>query len=77
MPTIIHQIRDAISTFTMTHGKPPASIYLGAQVFRQLEEEVSQHVMLRNRRPLDGLRLEVMGVPIYEVNNDPSHIKCG
>jgi hypothetical protein len=33
--------------------------------------------MLRNRRPLDGLRLEVMGVPIYEVNNDPSHIKCG
>ena len=25
----------------------------------------------------DGLRLEVMGVPIYEVNNEPSHIKCG
>ena len=79
MNPIIQKITACSVEYEMSTGQKPTRIYMGRQEMLALgkwfHDEGSQFKPVTADR--EGLeRTEIMGLPVYEVNDDAPHMRC-
>lgn len=79
MKTIIDEIRTLAAEYEMSTGLKPTRIYMGRQEMLALGKWAYENGYQDNNGTAarEGKeRPEVMGLPIYEVNDDGPHMLC-